>query len=699
MLDSIAALGRSVWGFAIVLLWIMLPAASVLGTEANDTNQSAIRLETMVVTARGTACPISQTPGSVGVITAADVERREAETLADIARRIAGIEKSSDSSWGPEINIRGLGRNRIVFLVDGCRVNTATDINAQFGLVNPDDIQRIEVLKGPISALYGSGSIGGVVNVITKKGRFAPTPEGRGEILARCGNNPGGNAIYANTSGQDRDFWLLASGGYRDHGNRTAGGGQILANSQYRDEHAKAAGAYRWNPAHTTEFQVQHVEGYDIGIPGKGLSLPEGPHVTYPRISRTLSALTHIVKPAAGVLESSEVKLYLQAIERRVRLDRFPTGSPMAITEPAADHRTLGLKWTNHLDWARHGVALGADIWRWQIDNTGRIKTLNSGAVGIDSALGDLDQENYGLFAEENWQATENLTLNLGGRIDAVASECDALYDWIKPPNAAITPALKRQGQAHRDVSWQGHAGLTWQVDENWSSTLIAASSFRAPDLMDRYKYIALGGGMELYGNPELDPERSLFLETGLFWTTNQWRVSAAAYANFLKDLITEKAVTAALRRLENIDRASILGGEMEARWQFARAWQAVGDIAWIRGRNETADEPLSFIAPLGGHVGLVYRPDAGEGFWFEAELEWAAAQRAVPAGVQPSASWQTVSIRAGYRFKLLGLAHAVSAAATNLFDETYRNHLSTTRGIDLKEPGIGLWCQWKIEF
>ena len=59
--------------------------------------------------------------------------------IADVARRISGVEKSSDSLWGSEINIWGLGRDAVVLLIDGCRVNTTTDINARFGLVAPAD--------------------------------------------------------------------------------------------------------------------------------------------------------------------------------------------------------------------------------------------------------------------------------------------------------------------------------------------------------------------------------------------------------------------------------------------------------------------------------------------------------------------------------------------------------------------------------
>ncbi len=666
---------------------------------STDETQAAAQLEPMVVTARGSARPVSLTAGGVGVITAEEIERLQCETVSDILRHIPGLEKISDSPWGPEMSIRGLGRNSIVFLVDGCRVNTATDINAQFGLINPGDIERIEVLKGPISALYGSGSIGGVVNIITKKGHFTAEPDVNGEVAWRYADNPRGMETYANVAGQGPRLSLFASGAYRDYDDRVAGGGDTIANSQFRDQHLKVAGAWRWSGTQTTDLQAQYAEGYDIGIPGKGLSLPVGPDVTYPRVSRSLLDLVHTVTPETGLLRSSEVKVYLQEIQRRVRIDNFPAGSPAVKNEPSADHQTAGFKWTNQIEWEDHAAVVGIDIWRWKIDNTERVKTLASGAVGVDSSLGNVSQETYGLFAEEDWQATQRLALNLGARVDAVKSECDTLYNWIKPPGAAIVPTLKRLGETNNDMSWQAHAGLTWQAAEDWSVTLLAASSYRVPDVMDRYKYINLGGGVELYGNPDLDPERSVFLETGLHWSTGQWRVSASVYANFLKDLITEKYLSTTVIQLANVDRANIFGSELEGSWRFHPDWEAFGDIAWTEGRNETLDEPLAFIAPLNGRLGLGYRPGSKDGFWAEAELEWAATQDSVPAGVAETPSWETLNLRAGYRFSALGLSHAVSAEVTNIFDATYRNHLSTSRGIELKEAGIGAACQWKVAF
>ena len=81
----------------------------------------------MTVTARGRETLVSQTPGGIGIVDAERAFLDQPLSISDLTRRIPGVSKSGDAHWGAEINIRGMARNRIVFLIDGQRVNTATD--------------------------------------------------------------------------------------------------------------------------------------------------------------------------------------------------------------------------------------------------------------------------------------------------------------------------------------------------------------------------------------------------------------------------------------------------------------------------------------------------------------------------------------------------------------------------------------------
>ena len=228
--------------------------------------------------------------------------------------------------------------------------------------------------------------------------------------------------------------------------------------------------------------------------------------------------------------------------------------------------------------------------------------------------------------------------------------------------------------------------------------TLLTAAAYRAPDLMERYKYLAFFGG-EIYGNPDLDPERSWFFEYGLHYRTGNLRLSGAVYANFLKDMITEELVsgTTNVYQMENVNKARLLGGELEAEYHMDN-WRGFFTLAYTRGTDETNDTDLAFVPPLNGMAGIAHN-DKGPGLWGEVNLKWAAKQDKIAAGETQTPGWATVNARAGYRFTIVQTRHEFMIGLDNIFDVDYANHLSTSRGIELSEPGFNALAAWKMEF
>ncbi len=656
-----------------------------------------VALEDTIVTARGKASTISQTPGGVGILDYESLYEAQDMSITNTLRRIPGVEKSSDSAWGSAINIRGLGRSRVVFLIDGCRVNTAAEVNAQFGFIDANDIERIEVLKGPISSLYGSGSMGGVVNVITEKGRFSQSKDSHARFGASAGSNPGGYNVFGSAWMNSPDLWLYASAGKRDYDSYENGDGNEIPNSQFDDYNINLKMGYKWNDCNVTQANIQYHEGNDIGIPGKGLALPPPPKITYPETYRTLVSLNHGITPGGGILTESDVNLYFQRIDRNVSMIFPPLPKMPKSIYPSAQHDTYGLKWKNIIDLSSQGIVAGVDIWSWEMESS-RIKNLPNGLTGIDTPLADARQISAGLFLEDDISLGQDVVLNLGGRLDFIKTKSDALYNWIVPPAPKVPVVEKRPAESQNDVAWDGHAGLTWNLSSFWSATFVAAASYRAPDLMDRYKYIALGGGIEKYGNPDLDPERSCFLEWGTHYHERNLSLSVALYANFIDDMITEKRVSPQKFQMENVEEARIYGAELSGQWQFASCFLLYGNLAFTRGTNETNDQDLSFIPPVNGLAGISYH--AGEkGFYGDLNLDWACKQDDVAPKEAATDGWATINARVGYKMMLGPTSHDFVLGVDNLLDKQYRNHLSTSRGVDLAEPGMNLYCAWKVEF
>jgi len=143
--------------------------------------QETKKLEPVVVTATKTETPAGQLGASVSVVTEDDFKTYHYLTVDEALRHVPGVEIRRSGSLGKatSITIRGSNAKQVQVLVDGVRVKSPTLGEADLSDIPPDLIERIEVIRGPQSTLYGADAIGGVVNIITKKGRgpFAATFE------------------------------------------------------------------------------------------------------------------------------------------------------------------------------------------------------------------------------------------------------------------------------------------------------------------------------------------------------------------------------------------------------------------------------------------------------------------------------------------------------------------------------------------
>jgi vitamin B12 transporter len=130
----------------------------------------------ITVTAARAAAPEEETPPAVSVVTADDIASRGARTVAEAIATVAGLSVNDKGPEGAQVavSIRGSTTNQVLVLVDGSRVNDALSGMADLSRVPAESIERIEVLRGGASSLYGGDAVGGVVNIITKKGESAP---------------------------------------------------------------------------------------------------------------------------------------------------------------------------------------------------------------------------------------------------------------------------------------------------------------------------------------------------------------------------------------------------------------------------------------------------------------------------------------------------------------------------------------------
>ena len=660
----------------------------------------------VVVTARGYAASQSETPGSVGVVTDRDITLAHKGSLVDSLQSLPGITRTGDSPWGQDISIRGLSGPSVVILLDGKRINTATDMNARLGFINPADVERIEVLKGPVSALYGSGSTGGVVNIITRKSNFTKEVEPHGRFAASGGINPSGVDVYGNVSLSGPNAWAFISGAHRHYGDTYGGHSSRVNNSDFMDCQGRAMlGIKPWEPL-TLTFEAMQSVGYDIGIPGGVSSMPALARVTYPRTKFTFLSLDAALDVSSAYLKTLEGNVYYTANERRVLVDKIPpavTGAYPIELKPSADHETWGGKLQGMIEAGNHTIVTGADFWTWSVSSNRKRSMWRPAGVGgpiifNDSPVPDAMQISTGLFIEDNWKLHEDWTLNLGARFDYLRTRADSMYLVSPAPGPNNTTRTRLYGDTREnDIGWHVHAGLTWKMNQAWSQSVLLASSYRAADLMERFKYISLGGGFELYGNPKLDPEQSIYVEYGLHYDQKPFRADLRLFANTVTNYIAEKNVSPQRVELDNVSEARIYGVEFDSRWQFLDNWGLYGNVTALYGRDERKNQALPGVAPVSGKVGVDFTHPIG--FWAKIEGVGIAPQYHRPDGVKATDGVITMNAAAGYRFQTASLKHDISLSLNNIFDVRYYNYLAQQRGYRVWEPGFAAMLNYSVEF
>lgn len=661
-------------GSLCLLTLSLLPAAATVHA-ADD-----MTLDPLIISARGHSTSLTQTPGGVAVLEADEFAGTVNVSIADILAKVPGISLTGDSPWGQDVSIRGLTGASIIVLIDGKRINTATDINARLGLISSKDIDRVEVLKGPVSALYGSGSTGGVINIITRKGSFQKDGQLHGRVSQSVSTNPGGYDGYLNLHYDTERYWLFGSGAFRDFGDTWAGGNQRIPNSKFSDWQGRFSGGFKPTPHVTLELQALRLEAQDVGIPGGPSTLPAQARVTYPKTTNELYSIDAKYESTGTAFKELQASLYYNLIKRRVLVDQIPTGTVRKIT-PEADHATIGGKTQALFKTAEHTIVTGIDGWNWDMQST-RYRYLNNGNILKDAPVPRADQTSIGFFIEDDWKLNQQFTLNTGGRLDYLETSNEAGNSFAK--------------DTKNDLGWNLHAGLNWNMSKEWSQSLLVASSYRAADILERYKYINLSGGQVLYGTPGLKPEQSLYSEYAVHLRTKPLKADVRLFFNEIHNLIAEKRINATRLEMSNIGKARIYGAEIEGTWRFYDQWSLSATVAALKGRDESKDQALRGVAPVSGTAGIDYTT---KNWWARVDTRWAADQSDTPPDVARTKAYATLNASTGITFTAFGLDQELNLNVTNILDSKYRNYLANSRGIVLHESGLAASLTYSVEF
>ena len=708
-------------GYAPSTLSVKLPDNTVHEFKLDPT---PLVTEEVVSTARGRQTRLNDIPGSVEVLTDDDIHETNPVSIPAALSRKPGIAVSSDMPWSSRPVIRGLTGDQVVMLVDGNRVVTATTLTAQYGTIANGDVERIEVLKGPISVLYGSGSTGGVVNVITKKGHFSSGPSYFFDINPTYESAANGLSSYERAGISNSNYYFSISQSNRRYTDYLASDNTRIQNSQFQDRQTQANFGLKISDHHVFEARYQNFSALDVGIPG-GDAFPTTATAVYPTTTRILADAAWTWRPASSLLKESKLNAYYQPIERRTKLvpnsastiQNHPTDStkqismtPMAIY-PEADHDVYGARWQNVLEAGSHNIVTGIEGWEKHMvsDRTKEIlKEIIDKETGkvigdptlvtiIDTPVPDSRQRPIGIFAEDSFGLGRSTKFTLGGRIDHIHTENEKSYLTDQP----ASDVLLWDENDDNDISWSLVAGAVHNVNESFDINLTIAKSFRSPTIEERYLYADLGGKLTV-GDPEIDSENGTFVEGGFSALLGSVRFSGQGFVNSLNDMIILKPGGEFNGRAadvyDNAGKALLWGYEAAVDWAIMPKLLLQADISYVRGTDEELDTDLPAIPPLKAHIGS--RWGFARDFWIEPLVTLVDKQDKVADGEAKSAGYGLVDLSAGKSIMRTGdVTHDLVIGVKNVGDKLYQDHLLVSRGYDVYGMGRSFYVSWRVNY
>ncbi|RZG86368.1 TonB-dependent receptor [Acinetobacter sp. WCHAc060033] len=597
----------------LALAILSITASSAFANTASPENTTTShQLSTIVVTASGFEQDIKNAPATMTVITAEDFKNKRINSIADALVDVEGVDISptAGKTGGLNIRIRGMDSEYTLVLVDGRRQNSTGDITPNgFGESNNSfippisAIERIEIIRGPASTLYGSDAMGGVVNIITKK----VSNEWTGAVTLEGTINPN-SSDFGNQRSADaylsgpiiKDLLGVQLRGRKaersqSHVTRTDDKDDAIelsmGNNPTKSDLETIGLRFTLTPTDNHDISAEYEQTeqwYDNSLGQLGTLGANGGYDKAQEYNREKLTLAHTWRTHLGTLDSSITNTQTETIGRLIP-SRAQNGSTNITPRLLESEDTIfDTKFTTQ-HFSGHNITVGGQWWDASIKDGLRVNK-------------EISFEQLGLFAEDTWALTDALALTLGLRFD----DHDTFGDF-----------------------WTPRAYLVWNANDNWTFKGGYSEGYKAPRLERLTTGIYNVGGQgrsPLFGNPDLKPETSKNFELGAYFSnTSNFDANISAFYNKVEDKIVsgpiEKTCDANINKAEceqfmasigtpwvmqagdtgsrawtisrsmNAEEAEIYGIETGLNWSFLPTWKFGLNYTWTE--TEIKDSKL----------------------------------------------------------------------------------------------------------
>ena len=534
------------------------------GQSDTDVEKEAVQLGEVVVTATRSKLPVEEIPADVTVITREQIERSSGLRLDHLLRHYAGIDirRSSYLSHSADVVLRGMGEmpGRTLIMFDGVPMNKADTGTANWDLLLPQNVERIEIVKGPTSSLYGSNAMGGVINIITREPEDKPVSfEARGMYGSFDTWSTGGTLSgKVDRFGYHVSLDHLESDGYNSvpEEERT----EYDVNSTLKEEHFKGKVTYDFPNAAKITLGYLYFDD-ERGL-GERILHEKGAYRKWKTSAPTMD-IEWKTGQAKWLLkgfyskedyfwnrESMGSKGYTRY---EVDVDRVDSGGGLQSTFPV-------------LSWNR--VTAGVDFRYGSVDG-GDTYIIRNDSPSTDVVHNEGKQRTYSAFINDHMTFGKRLVVDAGFRYDYVTS-----YDGQYSDSSGFLTS-----QEYEDESWDNFSpriAALFKLSDDTSIRGSVGTAFRAPILDDLYREGILRG--KIYAaNPDLGPEKLLSCEAGLNHNfTKDISLGVTGYYSQGDDFFypikigIDPGTGRDLYQRKNIGKVNIYGVEAKADWKIS---------------------------------------------------------------------------------------------------------------------------------
>ena len=561
----------------------------------------AYLLDPVNVTATRSEKRVFETPAPISVLQSIDIRQRAPNTVSDLFRGLAGLDVTGVGTNQVRPVIRGQRGQRVLLVQDGLRLNNSRrqqDFGEIPGLIDVNAVERVEILRGPASVLYGSDAIGGAVNVIARR----PTEPGiHGTAGYRYSSADDQNRFTASVGGRFGRFGLLANGTLRrthaydapagSFGDISLPGNTRVQDTGVQDESAELFASYDVAARQQVSLRLSHYAADDagFGFVDPQSYAPELPIVRilypYQRFDK-LSASYDVAGIRTPVADRLEVTGYAQDNDRRldnnVFVVPFPGASIDVRSENVTEVKTLGGRLeAAKLLGSRLLLTYGADLSEDRTENTDYSTETYTGfgppgsppQVISDSSpnLPFARYRSLGVFAQGEIGIAQRSSIILGIRYqntNARTKSTPGLPDslaGVTDDNDAVVLA------ANAIVGITDHVSLVGSVGQGFRSPNLIELFFSGP--------IPEVPGAFLTRNPALEPERSLNVDVGLRYRRGRVALESFFFVNTVKDGIRIDSIgtlPSGLAEYQNVNVEELrytgveLSADVALPWSFA---------------------------------------------------------------------------------------------------------------------------------